>query len=427
MKTCLDDGLIHSKLIDNTEYDEAIYELILIYCKKTDFDKQKQFFECLEPFLNKDFDGHRVVSISCVAQLVNFASYHHCKDEKFDIIQWRKKLIDVLTKYLQNENQMIRKMAIRGISNICKLYMDCSLYIENYVKTTENLIQGNFFLKLDEEITEERKIKAKSDLKNQLIKTYYNEDLIKILVEKLEDKCDIIVLEILNLIEQLLNLLDEPNISFLIFCLLDKIKPCFDKENYHIRIISISIFNKIISTLPSENLELEENHQQLHDFITKHIHFNLMSLFLHSNDENSTVKNHCLKTLIKGLNVILNTDMTIIFNEAKEKVGDDYNRVYDEFIISSCKLLCDKYPKSISCHINDCLSNITSYQDNIRANSIYIVGVFYKSLLSRKSDAIADIHLKEVFKKSCWLLKDISLKVKLRTVKSLSFFKSIQG
>ena len=80
MKTCLDDGLIHSKLIDNTEYDEAIYELILIYCKKTDFDKQKQFFECLEPFLNKDFDGHRVVSISCVAQLVNFASYHHCKE-----------------------------------------------------------------------------------------------------------------------------------------------------------------------------------------------------------------------------------------------------------------------------------------------------------------------------------------------------------
>ena len=129
--------------------------------------------------------------------------------------------------------------------------------------------------------------------------------------------------------------------------LLDTIQLCFSKENYQVRMLSISIFHKIISNIPV-NIEIEENQYQLNEFITKHIHFNLMRLFLHSNDENNAVKNICLKTLIIGLSIILNTDVTLEINKSKENVGDDFNRVYDDFIGSICRLLCEKYPKSIS-------------------------------------------------------------------------------
>ena len=206
--------------------------------------------------------------------------------------------------------------------------------------------------------------------------------------------------------------------------LLDTIQLCFSKENYQVRMLSISIFHKIISNIPV-NIEIEENQYQLNEFITKHIHFNLMRLFLHSNDENNAVKNICLKTLIIGLSIILNTDVTLEINKSKENVGDDFNRVYDDFIGSICRLLCEKYPKSISFHINNCLLQISSFQDNIRAYSLYIVGVFYSCLLKENSEEINEIQIKEVYKKSCLLLKDVSMKVRLRTIKTLGFFKTI--
>ena len=97
----------------------------------------------------------------------------------------------------------------------------------------------------------------------------------------------------MGIIEQLLGLLDEEQRTYLIMILLDTIQLCFSKENYQVRMLSISIFHKIISNIPV-NIEIEENQYQLNEFITKHIHFNLMRLFLHSNDENNAVKNICL-------------------------------------------------------------------------------------------------------------------------------------
>ncbi len=147
LKNSLDEGLIQCKLIDSNEYDEGIYELALLYCKKAEFTKLKLLFDYLIGYLNKDLHGYIVTTISCFAQYVNFSSQLHCKDEKYDVNSWRKEIIDVLIRYLDYDNFMVRKMSIRGISNLCKLYLDCCVYIDNYIKTSEMLKSGKFSLK----------------------------------------------------------------------------------------------------------------------------------------------------------------------------------------------------------------------------------------------------------------------------------------
>jgi len=261
-------------------------------------------------------------------------------------------------------------------------------------------------------------------LKKSLILDNFSEDLLRKVVDKLDDKYDIIVLEGLNLIQQLLDHLDESSLSFLVSILLEKIKPCFNKDYYQIRSSSFTVFNKIIGLIPNEIKETDEKNQQFYDLINNHIHFNLTSLLLHSNDENPSVKNNSMKTLLNGLSHILNRDMTNELNKCKDKVGEDYNRIYDEFITISCMYLCEKFADSINCHINNCLLQINSNQENIRANSLYLIGVLYSSLQQLNSDYISEINLKKIYRHSSSLLKDVSLKVRLRTVKSLSFFKT---
>lgn len=138
----MDEVFLKSKLIDSNEYDEAIYELLQIYCKKVDMVKHHQLFEYMTLYLDKTTDENHVVSITCFAQLV--ASFTYSKEDKIDL-NYLKNIMEFLCKNLNNEYRMIRKMAIRGISNLCKLYFNCILYIENHLKLTEKLKGKSFF------------------------------------------------------------------------------------------------------------------------------------------------------------------------------------------------------------------------------------------------------------------------------------------
>lgn len=146
LRNSLDEGLIHCKLIDSNEYDEAIYELTLLFCKKAEFSKLKVLFDHLIGYLNKNLHGYKVATISCFAQYINFSSNLHCKDDKFDVNSWRKEIINILIEYLDYDNFMVRKMSIRGISNLCKLYLDCCVYIDTYIKSSEMLKEGIILL-----------------------------------------------------------------------------------------------------------------------------------------------------------------------------------------------------------------------------------------------------------------------------------------
>jgi hypothetical protein len=143
LSTCLENGgSIQNKLMNTYEYDEGIYELMLIFCKKNDQSKQSVMYEFLSGFLDRPWSGQRVVVVSCYAQFVNFASIIHSKNPDFDVIEWRDKLIVELTKTITDSDELARKQSIRGLANLCKVYLDCTVYIESYIRIIEKLDPG---------------------------------------------------------------------------------------------------------------------------------------------------------------------------------------------------------------------------------------------------------------------------------------------
>jgi hypothetical protein len=140
LNTCLESGgSIQSKIINTYEFDEGIYELMLIYCKKTEHAKQSLMFDFLQGFLERPWGGQRVVVVSCYAQFLNFASVIHCKTDPQTVTEWRNKLIIELTKTISDSDELARKQSIRGLANLCKVYSDCTVDIENYIRIIEKI------------------------------------------------------------------------------------------------------------------------------------------------------------------------------------------------------------------------------------------------------------------------------------------------
>ena len=83
-----------------------------------------------------------------MAQFVYFASENRCSIENYDISEWRSCLIEKLSSYnvITDSDEMVRKMAIRGLGNLTKVYLECSSDIDNYILITENMKEGNFIV-----------------------------------------------------------------------------------------------------------------------------------------------------------------------------------------------------------------------------------------------------------------------------------------
>lgn len=147
ISACLmDGGSIQSKLLETYEYDEGIYELMIICCQRLDHKSQKLMFDFMEEFLDRPWNGQRVVAVASMAQFVYFASEIHCKVDGFDIDEWRSSLIEKLSSYniITDSDDMVRKMAIRGLSNLTKVYLESINEIDEYIKLTENKNEGKF-------------------------------------------------------------------------------------------------------------------------------------------------------------------------------------------------------------------------------------------------------------------------------------------
>lgn len=143
ISTCLESGgSIQDKLMNTYEYDEGIYELMLIFCKKADLAKQMAMFNFLEGFLDRPYNGQRVAVITCYAQFLNFASVIYHGNTDVDLEEWRGKLIVELTKTITDSDELARKQSIRGLANLCKVYLDCCVDIDTYIKITKKIDLG---------------------------------------------------------------------------------------------------------------------------------------------------------------------------------------------------------------------------------------------------------------------------------------------
>lgn len=234
--------------------------------------------------------------------------------------------------------------------------------------------------------------------------------------------------------------------------LLVKLRPCFDINNPMVRSMSFNLFNRIIGLVSifnndaiesiiqtnsnadnnnvisgSESHTLSKDEIKIEEIINDQIHSHLVSLLLHMNDENPSVRNNCFKTLVKALQVIANEDITNHMSEAKNNFGDDYNRIYDELMINLIKIITEKYPNKINHHISNCINHSLSSQDSIRSSSVYLIGLFYKYLSEmNRNEYLKLINLENIFNNFNKLLKDFSTKVKIKAIKSLAYFKKVK-
>jgi hypothetical protein len=280
---------------------------------------------------------------------------------------------------------------------------------------------------LDEVINEEKKEATKISLKKEMLEASYGSSIINLLIEKLSDTTETVVLECLNSLQQMMEFLSMKAIIPCLSNLLVKLRPCFDIGNHNIRVLGFNLFNRIINLVNHEHNE-EKDELKIEEIIKEQIHLHLMSLFLHTNDDKPGVRISCFKTLVKALIVLLGEDVTKYMEAAKDKYGENYNKIYDEFIEAISKLFIEKYPNKIPYHISNCINHSLSSQENIRASSVFLVGILYENLVvSGKNDAVKMVNLENIFNNFTKLLKDFSTKVKIKAVKGLLFFKLIKS
>ena len=234
---------------------------------------------------------------------------------------------------------------------------------------------------------------ARKNLKKELLDSSYGSSIINLLIEKLSDNNENVVLESLNSLQQMMEFLSMKAIIPCMTNLLVKLRPCFDINNHMVRSMGFNLFNRIIGLLSifnndgiehlislqhcnlsgiegvnniisSPNNNLNKDEIRIEEIIKDQIHLHLVSLLLHVNDEKPGVRNNCFKTLVKAMQVIVNEDINVYMNECKNKFGEDYNRIYDELMENLIKIITEKYPNKISHHISKSFS-FTARHDKI--------------------------------------------------------------
>ena len=265
----------------------------------------------------------------------------------------------------------------------------------------------------------------------------YGASIINLLIEKLSDQSESVILESLNSLQQMMEFLSMRAIIPCLTNLLVKLRPCFDLNNHNIRSLGFYLFNRVISLVSTQH-EKSSNNKSLQGFekdeikieeiIKDQIHGHLVSLLLHSNDEKQAVRLSCYKTLIKALIVILDEDVSHFMDEAKNKYGEDYNRIYEDFITNTTRLITEKFENRVPYHISNCINHFLSSQESIRASSAFMIGILYEHLTSmNKGEVLKSISLENIFSNYAKLLKDFSTKVKIKTSKALIFFKHVKA
>jgi len=278
---------------------------------------------------------------------------------------------------------------------------------------------------------------AKKKLKKEMLDSSYGNSIINLLIDKLSDVTESVILESLNSLQQMMEFLSTKAVIPCLTNLLGKLRPCFDNNNHNIRSLGFKLFNRIISLVHNNEdvsslISLDKDDIQdeikIDELIKEQIHVHLVSLIMHSNDENEGVRHKCLDTLLKALHIILGEDTKSQYDSAKDKFGFDYSKVYDEFLLNISDLLVKKFPNRVPYHIANCINHSLSPQDIIRASSVYLISIFFDKInKNKRTDIYKNINFENIFLNFAKLMKDFSSKVKIKAIKALVYFKNLQS
>ena len=253
------------------------------------------------------------------------------------------------------------------------------------------------------------------------------------IIEKITDTSEEVVVESLQSLQHMVEYLSIKALTPYINNLLKTLRPCFDFGNPNVRSLGFNLFSNIIDLLlekdGKEEISNLNNKISLEKVIKEQVHNHLVSLLLHTNDENLLVRKNSLKCLHKALESICSVNSEKYYEELKIKHSSankevELNLIFEDFMKWITELININFPDKVPYHIQNLINHSLSTQESIRGSSVVPIGLFYSLLLnSNNEEVLSHINVEQIFANFTKLLKDISPKVKLRTVKSLKFFK----
>ncbi len=420
---------IYLKLLNENEYDEGLYELMIIYCKYSNFNEYKKIFDFLSEFTKRKYKGQRLICAICFSVFVKFSSILHIRKEVDgnSIRNYRNDLIISLLNMINDKDFLVRKMALRGIGNLGIIYNECCDDIETILSITFD--NKN----CDIENNDELKENAKIELKDKIMSIFYpdennNYHILENMINKIDDSENIVIKESLNSLNYIIDLLSV-DIVYEHLNILEKLKIKFNNSNENIRALSFSVFGKIINlfvfTVHSNNNNVTENLiQNYQNILIENIHNNLICFLLHFIDENENVSNNSKEILLKSLFILLQDDYTPIYDEIK-KDEIDKEIIYEKFIVKIIDIIIDSFPEKIPSYITDCFEFENSSQINIKAYSIYLIAQFYIICVKKeKNEIIKNINVDGIYEQFVKLLNDKEQKVKIKCMLALNIFNS---
>ena len=420
---------IYLKLLNENEYDEGLYELMIIYCKYSNFNEYKKIFDFLSEFTKRKYKGQRLICAICFSVFVKFSSILHIRKEVDgnSIRNYRNNLIISLLNMINDKDFLIRKMALRGIGNLGIIYNECCDDIETILSITFD--NKN----CDIENNDELKENAKIELKDKIMSIFYpdennNYHILENMINKIDDSENIVIKESLNSLNNIIDLLSV-DIVYEHLNILEKLKIKFNNSNENIRALSFSVFGKIINlfvfTVHSNNNNVTENLiQNYQNILIENIHNNLICFLLHFIDENENVSNNSKEILLKSFFLLLQDDFTPIYDEIK-KDEIDKEIIYEKFIVKIIEIINDSFPEKIPSYIADCIEFEKSNQIKIKAYSIYLIAQFYIiSVKKEKNEIIKNINADGIYEQFVKLLNDKEQKVKIKCMLALNIVNS---
>ena len=305
------------------------------------------------------------------------------------LFDWIHTLIDILLSNISDKSHWIRKHCFKGIGNISLLlkFSFKSLIITD--SNVEAIPDEKFAFSLDIEKTQ---------------------TILEGLFGGMEDTSELCAREALFSLQRLIQLLDSRMVSPNLLSLMMRLPDNFERSDPITRMGAFNLLGKMAGLITQEN----ENYGRL----IESLHFHLISLILHVNDENPAVKQACVNSLnnlasLLNLQNLKNLIETLTSGDLNK--NQNYGTLFDKnevFLLKTIEILAESFPGKLEKYIASLYGFCSSPDDNIKA----IAGLLLcQCLVLDKQSSMND----NIIFKLCQLMEEKSQQVKAKMMKGL--------
>jgi len=344
------------------------------------------------PFLSKKIDSQKLVAIIFISQFISSSitlkSGTITLETLSGLFDWIHSLIDILLSNLSDKSSWIRKHSFKGLGNISLLLK----FSFKALLTSEN----NNIESMDEKFIFSLEIE-----KAQII--------LEGLFAGMEDNSEICAREALFSLQRLIQLLDARIVKPNLFSLLMRLPDNFERSDAITRMGAFNLLGKIAGLITKEN----ENFDRL----IESLHFHIISLILHINDENQAVKQACINSLNNLASLFELRQLKNLIDSLNEDSikNTSFSSLYDKieiFLLKTMEILAEVFPGNLEKYIASLYGFCSSPDDNIKA----IAGLLLCKCLVLEKNASTN---ENIIYKLCQMMEEKSQQVKGKVMKGL--------